>query len=977
MLSTKKVVCAWIALLLAVCTVPFANAKKAEDAGTLTASIDIDTGDEHHYPYAIRGLNNEFQKGVVEFTDPDAVNWTKALDLGWIRWPGGTNVNFFNWKTGLTDTEYMAQAYANTEQYNLFMNFYKAQRGTAIPERLSDFKDFLQQVGARTVIPINSSMDSVDSVYDLAKFVKDNHMPVLFWELANEPFFWQANPKIYANANDYLDKLKPYAEAIKAVLPDAKLLISYHEPGRPWNNDVGAYSNPYWDGINFHRYAGGGSTTTAAINDANEAIANAVSIIDNDYIPHMQNPDAPIFIGEYGVALNGGLGETVYHGIFNAESLLRTMKHGNVKGLGGFRLYNGYLLPRNRQLVQARDRFQRGLKADATTFDFGFYLAAPAVLTKVMDKAINNSSTWWGTTVTGGAAVDRASTTMPALYATAFKEDYGNKNDLVIVNKSDSVHQVTVTINGKPYNHAFAKVSTNAPPNEDGIPDPMAQNTASDTNLVHETTELNVSNPVSIAPYSVTRLEWSPSPARADKAPQATWVTHADVSGPGTVTVKWLPADGANTYAIKYGTSPTNLSGTVGNIPVTETSRDVSGLGANATYYFQVEAIGSAGTTASENMPAVETAVPNVPLMRAAYVERSGAVGVEWQSVPGATGYKVRYKADGGSYGAPVDVGNTAGTIVQGLTNGSEYGFQVAAYNGYGISAYSTEDPAFPNANNPFAPNDVRVTGQTAASATLSWSPSYAEQYMGYFEQGDGTDTGWTVQEGSAYTVVDHPNSARLTKTFKASGSGRQIVTRGSAEWDDYDIEAIVNVVSYDAAGRAGVIGRFQDIDNYYYFTYDNAGQTFRLAKYVNGSTILIDSKSIGDLQAIGLNPNVSEMNLRFVMKGTKLTAMVNNNTIMTASDSSLPSGKPGLWSNQEAYFDEVILSRSNTAGGSYNIYRSTMPDTGYVEVASHVTGTTWSDTNLQSGQKYYYKLKGVNADGDVSVRFSNIAPKR
>ncbi|CAG7639593.1 hypothetical protein ACFQI7_08730 [Paenibacillus allorhizosphaerae] len=968
---------------LVAITMPTAREQVADAAGCTTApcavTINVNTGSEDHYAYGYRGLNNEFQKGIVEFTDQNVIDWTKALDLGWIRWPGGTNVNFFNWKTGLTDTEYLAQYYQHNEHaeanYYKYMDFYKMQRSTQIPERLSDFKDFLQKVGARTAIAINPAMDPVSKVYDLAKFVKDNNIPVLYWELGNEPFFYQSDPKIYANTPDYLAKMKPYRDTIKDVLPDAKVLISYHNtPDSNWNNAIYNYSNPYWDGINFHRYKGGVATD---LKDTNEAIATHVSVINNGYIARMQNTSQPAFIPENGVDLGGKVGETAYHGIYNAETLLRTLlqRYGtntssNIKYMGGFRLFNGYLQPANRYMNASIDLYQRGQKADATGYDFDFYFAAPAVYTHIMDLAVNNSSSYWGTTVTGGADVDRLnSAAMPAIYAQAFRGSYGNKNYLVITNKSDKAHTAAVQLNGTPYGGTFTKVYAAAPNGN-----PLARNSAAAPQLVQEQTASGAANPISIPAYAIVRLEWSPASPQADKMPQEPWITHADAVTTGAASLKWLPADGANSYTIKYGTSPSSLTNMIPEISSCISSYVVTGLSANTTFYFKVEAVGTSGTTASANVLSLTTAVPATPLLRSAYVERSGAVGVEWQSVPGATGYKVRYKLDGGSCGSPIDVDNAVGTLVEGLNNGQKYWFQVAAYNAYGTSAYSAEDPAYPNTNNPFAPHDVKVSAKTATTATLTWEPSYDETFMGFFEDGDGTSSGWTVQAGSAYTAVNHPDTSRATKVYKATASGQQIVTRGSASWDDYEIEANIDVTSYDSSGKVGVIGRFQDINNYYYFTYDNSTTSFRLAKYVNGTTVLIASKTLTELSAQGVKPNVADMNVRLVLEGTRLKAMVNDKLIIDVTDSSIGSGEAGLWANQDTYFDEVIIRVPNAT--SFKVYRSTQPDTGYTQVANNVTGTSWTDTNLQSGVTYYYKLKGENGSGDASVGFSNIAPK-
>jgi hypothetical protein len=404
-------------------------------------------------------------------------------------------------------------------------------------------------------------------------------------------------------------------------------------------------------------------------------------------------------------------------------------------------------------------------------------------------------------------------------------------------------------------------------------------------------------------------------------------------------------------------------------------SHTITGLTADTTYYFSVEAVGSGGTTQAKNAPSVRMAVPAAPLLRSVYVENSGAAGVEWQSVPGALGYKVRYKPEGGSYGDPIDVGNMAGTIVRRLTNGRKVSLQVAAYNGYGTGDYSEAQEIVPNASIPYAPNDVRVTGKSADTAALAWKPSYSEVYLGFFENGDGTDQGWTVQAGSPFTVVPHPDSARNTNVYKSAADGQQIIARGSSSWTDYEIEADVDVSRYSSNGTVGVVGRFQNTGSYYSYTYDNGSSSFRLSKVVNGSTVQLAARSVKELAGKGISPKTTDMTLRLVMEGNKLKALVNNNIIMEETDNSLTAGMAGLWSNQEAYFDEVMIRAPLSA--SYLIYRSTQPDTGYELAASGIEGTTWTDSGLKNGVIYYYKLKGVNEEGDASEGYSNIAPRR
>ena len=66
------------------------------------------------------------------------------------------------------------------------------------------------------------------------------------------------------------------------------------------------------------------------------------------------------------------------------------------------------------------------------------------------------------------------------------------------------------------------------------------------------------------------------------------------------------------------------------------------------------------------------------------------------------------------------------------------------------------------------------------------------------------------------------------------------------------------------------------------------------------------------------------------------------------------------------------IASSSTVAG--YNVYRSTQPGSGYQLInTSLVTGTTYTDSTVQSGQTYFYVVTALDANNTESA-FSNQA---
>jgi hypothetical protein len=59
----------------------------------------------------------------------------------------------------------------------------------------------------------------------------------------------------------------------------------------------------------------------------------------------------------------------------------------------------------------------------------------------------------------------------------------------------------------------------------------------------------------------------------------------------------------------------------------------------------------------------------------------------------------------------------------------------------------------------------------------------------------------------------------------------------------------------------------------------------------------------------------------------------------------------------------------STTPGVSYNVYRGTTSGGPYTKLnASPITGLTYVDSTVQSGQTYYFVVRAVNSSGTESV---------
>jgi hypothetical protein len=687
---------------------PISDTPTSTPVAASTAEINIDTTRETALERGFQGLNNPLQKGGMQYLDDDLIQTINSAELGWIRYGAGTVVGDYNWKLGVPEGDKIAQFGDNDNSFGKFLK-YAIAKGT---QQLWNFYELTRRTGTKIIVTINPFTDQPESIGDLAEFVKHNHIPVEYWQMGNEPYYWryigrlQNGTHFFESATDYLNKVKPFNDAIKAVLPDAKTLVYYApDPADPTNNEIARYPDRFWNGITFHQYDGNGKDLESAIKDTNSVLNNWENRIDQ-YIKKSWK-DVPIVITEYGVKIKGQLEGTHYAGLFIAESALRATKHTNIKYMGGYRLYGGLANPANPGTAQLEAAYEKGETVDTTGWNFGLYSTAPAVDLQVIYPAINRSGALWNTAVSGGLEVDTSTSKIPALYAQAYKGEDGN-NYVVVVNKSAQEHQVTVKQDGQAVNQTMTRTFASA--------NPGARNSkANPKNLSLQ--KGPTTNPVAVPAYSVVRLEWSAR--QADALP--TRLTHAQVTGKDSVTLKWQPLKGTDAYTIRYGTSSGKYTETVQVDQATE--QTISGLAAAATPYYFAVYPGNHLELPSNELSA-EFAPPPAPELTRVYPKQGAAIGVEWRSVEGATGYKIKYGTDRGVYSATVDAGNASGYILNGLSNDTVYYVTVLAYNGAGDSAEAKPFSTITEETRAYAPNNLRLVSSSGDQVSLTWVPS-------------------------------------------------------------------------------------------------------------------------------------------------------------------------------------------------------------------------------------------------------------
>ncbi|GEM_PF-3824975 len=217
---------------------------------------------------------------------------------------------------------------------------------------------------------------------------------------------------------------------------------------------------------------------------------------------------------------------------------------------------------------------------------------------------------------------------------------------------------------------------------------------ASDNNKLIDVTNINITN------YYVCPL---PTPA----------VLTASSSTSSSINLSWTGGVLVDNYHVSSGcTGYTAVSGTL--VPTTS-NFPITGLSAGSTHSYRIVGTNECGDAFS-NCITLPT-IPNTPTLTAT-VNSSIAITLNWNIMPGATGYKI--SPCGGSTFTPIIVNSgTTNTIPFSALPNSSYGFSIQATNSSGFSiAGGCITVVTPLGN----PTGLTTLALTTSSIQLNWN---------------------------------------------------------------------------------------------------------------------------------------------------------------------------------------------------------------------------------------------------------------
>jgi hypothetical protein len=178
------------------------------------------------------GVNFDYG-GVSQYaTDPKLDSQLAALDPGTLRYPGGTNANFFQWQPGYPVNPPSGARCATRAA------------GSGYRFTLAKLLAAYRATGAPPVFDLNVMTSTLGCQLSMLRKARQLGLPVRYVELGNE-FYLSAQdyPKYFPTAADYGATVASYVTAVHSGFPGALVAAVGSLPvatarERTWNHDM-------------------------------------------------------------------------------------------------------------------------------------------------------------------------------------------------------------------------------------------------------------------------------------------------------------------------------------------------------------------------------------------------------------------------------------------------------------------------------------------------------------------------------------------------------------------------------------------------------------------------------------------------------------------------------------------------------------------------------------------------------------------
>ncbi|MFN4244092.1 MAG: fibronectin type III domain-containing protein [Tepidisphaerales bacterium] len=381
---------------------------------------------------------------------------------------------------------------------------------------------------------------------------------------------------------------------------------------------------------------------------------------------------------------------------------------------------------------------------------------------------------------------------------------------------------------------------------------------------------------------------------------------------------------------------------------------------------------------------------PQAPVLLSA-LDGDGSAKLTWQAVPGAAGYVVRYGTASNTYTTRLDVGNVTTFSLTGLTNNQRYYFAISAYNASGDSLPSNERSVLPLADGQVAgiitwdfngyvggeasapatsstarltvspmtrgpglqPNTSTFVNNTFSSWTRPTGRPWATTLAGALSEGQFNTFSVTTLPGQRVSLQSlnynaywqNPNNGTLRAT------GVSWSTDGGATWS-------AGVVATGGPATAGGSPYTVNLSGVPALQNFSGTVIFRIAIYGNTDANNNPLAGGAPFEWNGLGGPGVDVTVVGALFGQPPSAAPTGLTAVAP----LARQVNLAWSDNSADETGFEIDRATDAAFSTGLVRFELP----------ANATSFTDTTVQPGTTYFYRVRAVNGGGSTAP--SNVA---